>query len=61
MTVSATKADHPKQNNSGGRGSAAAGDVTISFDKTKVATISKLKRVFEDALKVIASGTELTP
>ena len=50
-----------QHSHSGSRGTAASGDLTVSFDKAKVATKTRLKWALLEALRVVDSGKELTP
>ena len=56
----ATKTDRINNMHLLNRGTAAAGDFTLSFDTAKVITLSSLKSLLDQAFKVVQGGTELT-
>lgn len=56
-----TKAEADKHGHQAARGSSASSDLTVSFDPTKVSTISRLHFALQVAEREIAAGKELTP
>lgn len=56
-----TTADGSQHGHTSARGGSASGDVTLSFDKTKVATRTRLQWAVKEALRQVEAGGELKP
>lgn len=61
LTAGKVAVDAPKAGHTGGRGSSASGDLTVSFDPATVKSISNLKQMLQTAVLLAAGGKELIP
>jgi hypothetical protein len=60
VSAGSTKVDAAKPGHTSARGASASGDLTVSFDTSKVTTITLLEKLLKQAVTQARSGKELT-